>query len=285
MLALGEPNALPSLHSRRHLVGGLLVSEVAPAFQTHGAPPVLFVHGAFQGAWTYGPWQQLFAACGWRACAMSLRNHPGSRQLADAEFLALRPEHYVADVLEIASWLGGRITLVGHSMGAQIVLKAAERLPELEALVLLGCGAVKGLGASRPRDLPEDEVARPHYQQVRQHMFGDIDDADYAEFYARLVPETPGVMNRTGRGRIEVFPEQVRAPLLAVDAEVDRNRYGPEYARRYGGSYIVVPGARHALMLGSWGAPVASAIQTWLAPRTLDFQYAHRPGWFRPLDP
>lgn len=281
-MTLCDPDLPDSLPHCRHLIDGLFLSEVAPAFQPAGAPPVVFLHGAFQGAWTYGPWQRRFAAAGWRALAMSLRNHPGSAPLDAAAFLALRPEDYVEDVLRVARWIGGPFVLVAHSMGAQIALKAAEALSDLAGLVLLGCGAVRGLGASRPRDLPADRPTVPDYAQVRQHMFGDIADADYAAFHARLVPETPGVLNRTGRGRVAVAPERVAAPVLAVDAEVDRNRFGAEYARLYGGRCIQVPGARHALMLGPWGPAVASAVQTWLAATTLEFQYAHRPAWFRP---
>jgi pimeloyl-ACP methyl ester carboxylesterase len=267
---------------RRHLVDGIFVAETLPPFQPVGAPPIVFLHGAFQGAWVYEPWQRQFAAFGWRTLALSLRNHPGSMLLDPPAFVGLGPQDYVDDVLRVADWVGGPFVLVGHSMGAIIAQKAAERLPELAALVLLGAGAAKGLGASRPKDLPSDRVAIPHYDQVRRHMFGSMPDADYAAIYARLVPETPGVINRTGRGRVAVAPERLQAPVLAVDAELDRNRFAEAYARLYGGEYLVVPGARHALMLGDWGPATASAVNSWLALRALGFQYDHRPAWQRP---
>ena len=113
-------------------------------------------------------------------------------------------------------------------------------------------------------------------------MFGTIDDGDYAEFHSRLVPETPSVMNQTGRGRVSVNPALIHAPVLAVDAENDRNQFGPAFVDFYSGDYIRVPSASHALMLGPWGMEVANAIHCWLNWRLSGFQYDNRPAWYNP---
>jgi pimeloyl-ACP methyl ester carboxylesterase len=245
-------------------------------------PTIVFLHGAYQGWWVYESWQEYFALAGWRTIALSLRNHPGSYTLKDHEFLKLQPDDYVYDVLKIAHWLDTPFALIAHSMGGVLGQKAAERLPNLAALVLLGSGPLKGLGVSRPSDLPADSPSIPDYQQVKRHMFGTIDDADYAKFHSRLVSETPSIMNQTGRGRVSVDPALVRAPVLAVDAEYDRNQFGPVYADFYSGDYICVPGASHALMLGPWGMDVANAIHAWLNKCALGFLYDHRPVWYLP---
>lgn len=273
------------LQRREQLLGGIFVNEVSPGFLSGPLPSIVFLHGAYQGYWVYAPWQSYFAAAGWRTLALSLRNHPGSERLEEREFLNLRPEDYVDDVLRVSEWVDDSFVLVAHSMGGLIAQKAAESLPQLAALVLLGSGPPKGLGASRSRDLPGDRLSLPDYKQVRRHMFGDIGEAEYAAFHARLVPETPGVINRTGRGRVTVRAERIRVPVLAVDAEFDRNHYGPKYAEFYGGEHIQVPGACHALMLGTWGLSVAGAVQAWLGERAMGFQYAHRPAWYRPTRP
>lgn len=274
-----------ALLQRQHMIGGIFVKEVSPGFLSEPLPSIVFLHGAYQGYWVYAPWQRYFALAGWRTLALSLRNHPGSERLDERDFLNLRPENYVDDVLRVAEWIGDPFVLVAHSMGGLIAQKAAERLPQLAALVLLGSGPPKGMGASRPRDMPSDRLAIPDYDQVRRHMFGDMGDAEYAAFHARLVPETPGVINRTGRGRVTVDPGRIHAPILAVDAEFDRNQFGPKYAELHGGEVIQVPGARHALMLGPWGLSVAGAVHAWLGARTVGFQYAHRPAWCTPNRP
>lgn len=265
-----------------HLIDGLFVNEVVPAFLSPPLPTIVFLHGAYQGWWVYENWQEYFAQAGWRTVSLSLRNHPGSYKVEDHEFLRLQPDDYVADVLRVTEWFETPCVLVAHSMGGVVGQKAAERLPDLAALILLGSGPPKGLGASRPKDLPYDSPSIPDYQQVKRHMFGNIDDADYAEFHSRLVPETPSVMNQTGRGRVSVDPALIRAPVLAVDAEHDRNQFGPGYADFYSGDYIRVPGASHALMLGPWGMQVANAIHCWLNRRVSGFQYDHRPAWYVP---
>lgn len=265
-----------------HLIDGLFINEVAPAFLSPPSPTLLFLHGAYQGWWVYADWQEYFARCGWHTISLSLRNHPGSYSLADHIFLKLQPEDYVDDLLKVAHWLTTPFVLVAHSMGGVIGQKAAEQLPDLAALILLGSGPPKGLGASRPKDLPAHAPSIPDYQQVRKHMFGNISDADYAEFYSRLVPETPSVINQTGRGRVAVDPTLIRSPVLAIDAEHDRNQFGPAYAELYSGHYIRVPGASHALMLGPWGLEVANAIHCWLNRHMTDFQYDYRPTWYMP---
>lgn len=274
-----------TLLHREHVIDGIFINDVSPGFLPEPLPPIVFLHGAYQGYWVYAPWQRYFAAAGWRTLALSLRNHPGSERLDERDFLRLRPEDYVDDVLRVAKWINGPFVLVAHSMGGLIAQKAAERLPQLAALILLASGPPKGLGASRTRDMPAERVSLPDYDQVRRHMFGDIGDAEYAAFHARLVPETPGVINQTGRGRVSVNAERIHVPVLAVDAECDRNHFGPKYARFYRGEHIQVPGARHALMLGAWGLSVASAVHGWLGARTIDFQYAHRPAWYMPTRP
>jgi pimeloyl-ACP methyl ester carboxylesterase len=266
-----------------HLIDGLFVTEVVPARLSPPLPTIVFLHGAYQGGWVYEDWQAYFALAGWRTIALSLRNHPGSYVLEDHQFLALQLDDYIDDVLKIADWLDRPFVLVAHSMGGVVGQKAAERLPDLAALVLLGSGPPRGLGASRPKDLPTEVASIPDYEQVKHHMFGTIEEGAYADFYARLVPETPSVMNLTGRGRVSVNPALIRAPVLAVDAEHDRNQFGPAFVDFYAADYIHVPGASHALMLGPWAMEVANAIHCWLNWRLSGFQHDNRPAWYSPI--
>jgi len=275
-------NYSAATHRSTHLIDGLFVNEVVPTCISPPMPTIVFLHGAYQGWWVYEDWQAYFASTGWRTIAFSLRNHPGSYTLEDHQFLELQPADYVSDLLKVADWLDTPFVLVAHSMGGVAGQKAAERLPDLAALVLLGSGPPKGLGASRPKDLPSGRPSIPDYQQVRRHMFGTIEEGGYADFYSRLVPETPSVMNRTGRGHVSVNPALIHAPVLAVDAENDRNQFGPAFVDFYSGDYIRVPGASHALMLGPWGMEVANAIHCWLNWRLPRFQYDNRPKWYNP---
>ena len=88
--------------------------------------PLLFVHGAFVAAWCWAeyflPW---FAERGWEAHAVSLRGHGASPERASLDFASL--DDYVEDVVEAARELGRPPILVGHSMGAIVVQRAARR--------------------------------------------------------------------------------------------------------------------------------------------------------------
>ncbi|SDH04274.1 alpha/beta hydrolase [Roseospirillum parvum] len=86
--------------------------------------PLLFVHGAFAGAWCYRPYfLPWFAARGWAARAFSLRGHgnsSGAESLASASV-----EDYLADlavmVERVSEDCGAPPVLVGHSMGGFLV--------------------------------------------------------------------------------------------------------------------------------------------------------------------
>jgi len=266
----------------RHLIDGLYVDEMKPGYLPDAAPPILFLHGAFQGAWSYERWMTFFARSGWRALAMSLRNHPGSAAVEESAFIGLSADDYVSDVLRIARWIDGPFVLVAHSMGSQIALLTAERCPEIGAVVLLGPGGLTGMKPSRPKDLPSDQPVMPDFDQFRRHMFGDVAPADYADFHSRLVPESPGVMNVAGRGRVEIDPVKVKVPMLVVDGEYDRNRNAEAYSERFGADFVVIPGGHHGLMLGPWGDAVAMVINHWLMRRCENLEKAYRPAWSVP---
>ncbi len=267
----------------RHLIDGLYVDQMLPGYQPRTAPPILFLHGAFQGAWSYERWMTFFARSGWRSLAMSLRNHPGSESVDEQAFINLSADDYVDDVLRIARWIDGPFVLVAHSMGSQIALMTAERCPEASAVVLLGPGGLVGMKPSRPKDLPSDQPVVPDFDQFRRHMFGDMPPADYADFHSRLVAESPGVMNVTGRGRVDIDPARIKAPMLIVDGEHDRNRNAEAYSERFGAEFVVVPGGHHGLMLGPWGDSVAMVINQWLARRSAQLQADYRPDWCTPV--
>lgn len=254
---------------KSHLLDcGIWLQEMVPSDREPHKITLVLLHGAYQGAWVYSDWQAFFAICGWRSLALSLRGHPGSVSLNHEELLMTQLHDYMDDVTQVIHWADTPVILFGHSMGGVIAQSVAQFI-SLNGLILLTSGAPEGIGASRPKDLPRHCVSVPHYDQVRRHMFTEISDADYAQFYARLVVETPTVMNLTGRGRVVVDPLKVDCPVLAVDAEFDRNQFGAALAQFYGGDYQKVPSTAHAIMLGKQRYVVAEVILRWLC-RCLD---------------
>jgi pimeloyl-ACP methyl ester carboxylesterase len=89
------------------------------------APPILFVHGAWHGAWC---WDEFFldhfAARGYAAHALSFRAHGESEGRGGLHRCRIR--HYVEDVAAVAAALPSSPILVGHSMGGFVVQKFLE---------------------------------------------------------------------------------------------------------------------------------------------------------------
>lgn len=114
---------------------GLEVISRTPA-RGNGKPSLLFVHGAFAGAWCWDehflPW---FAERGYQAHALSLSGHNASR--ANGRTLhALGIADYVADVAEVASTFDRPPVLIGHSMGGFIIQRYLRDHPASGAVLM-----------------------------------------------------------------------------------------------------------------------------------------------------
>lgn len=105
----------------------LEVLHASPATPSN-APPLLFVHGAFCGAWI---WQEhfldWFAARGYDAYAVSLRGHGNSGSLNDLQRAGMGD--FVEDVSHVLTGLPRPPVLIGHSMGGMVVQRLIERNP------------------------------------------------------------------------------------------------------------------------------------------------------------
>ena len=104
--------------------------------KTNGKPPLLFVHGAFAGAWCWDahflPW---FAERGYEVHALSLSGHNGSRK-NDDQLHMLGIADYVEDVAEVIETLEQTPILIGHSMGGFVAQKYLERRKAAGAVLM-----------------------------------------------------------------------------------------------------------------------------------------------------
>lgn len=87
--------------------------------------PLLFVHGAWHGAWCWDEhFLDFFANRGHSCYAVSLRGHGASPGRERLRRTGVR--HYVADVAAAAAQLPAQPVLIGHSMGGFVVQKYLE---------------------------------------------------------------------------------------------------------------------------------------------------------------
>lgn len=106
-------------------------------------PPLLFVHGAFSGAWVWAEhFLPYFADQGYPAYAVSLRGHGGSHGREHLSEFGL--DDYVEDARDAIRSLGRPPVLVGHSMGGMVAQRCLG-LERLAGLVLLSAVPPRGM--------------------------------------------------------------------------------------------------------------------------------------------
>jgi non-heme chloroperoxidase len=110
---------------RSSVLGALEILECRPQIES-ARPALLFVHGAFAGAWIWAEhFLPYFAAQGFPAYALSLRGHGASYGRDGLAWHSLGD--YVDDLESAIDALADAPVLVGHSMGAVVVMKYLER--------------------------------------------------------------------------------------------------------------------------------------------------------------
>jgi pimeloyl-ACP methyl ester carboxylesterase len=251
-----------------------------PDKPTH-ATPILFVHGAWHGAWC---WEKFFlpyfAGQGWEVHALSLRGHGKS----EGRVRWASGQGYVADVAQAVGEIGKQPIVVGHSMGGYVVQKYLEKHPAPAAVLLASIPSAGILRwflrgwlqhpllmlqvtvtldpyvlVSTPEraresffsaDMPRDEV-QTYYEQLQSESFRIIFDS--------LLLDLP----RPGR---------ITTPMLVLGAENDRIFHVPEHeatARAYHTQAEIFPNMAHDMMLESGWQSVADRIIAWLSERNL----------------
>ncbi|AWK88025.1 alpha/beta hydrolase [Azospirillum thermophilum] len=256
----------------------------APGYRGPARPaPLLFVHGAFSGAWiwdeTFLPW---FSAQGWDSYAVSLRGHGRSagRERLDCFGIA----DYVEDVLEAADRCPAPPVLVGHSMGGMIVQRAPihRRFP---AAVLMASAPPFGLWESTLGLAWRDPYV---FQQmamlssfggkaidpeaIRRAMFSDdVPPAEAARYEPLLQEESRRVLLDIG-GWIPFPPLPARGfPFLVMGAERDL-LIPPDQvratARLVGAEPVILPRMGHTIMLEPGWRTAAERIADWVMERT-----------------
>jgi pimeloyl-ACP methyl ester carboxylesterase len=241
--------------------------------------PLLFVHGAWHGAWC---WEEnflpYFAGKGYSVHALSLRGHGKSSGRKKLRWT--RGRDYVADVHEVVGRLPARPILIAHSMGGYVTQKYLEKYA-VPAAVLLAPVPSSGvlrttLNIARHHplrflklnlklslyplvetpalaqaflfsaDIPPEKLQRYHEQ---------IQDESYLGFLDMLVLNLP---------RPKKVPP---TPMLVSGGTSDAIFTVREFektARVYGAELEIYPGMAHDVMLENGWPALAERIAGWL---------------------
>lgn len=263
----------------RH-IEGLALHSLTGGSSAADNPPLLFVHGAWHGAWC---WQKhfmpFFAAMGYDTHAIDLRGHGQSDKSKSMRWHCIAD--YVDDVEAAITSLNRKPVVIGHSMGGFVSQHLLARQPEIAGMCLLA--TVPSFGAWRiTRDIALQHpltfaklnlmmslypvVADP--QRARE-MFLDTDTSqeDLAAFHATLSDES----YRAFLDMVALaLPKRAKSPppLLVVGGGEDK-LFPPESQRHtahvLGCECSIIEGAPHDLMLSARWQQSAEIIEQWLS--------------------
>lgn len=240
--------------------------------------PLLFVHGAWHGAWC---WEEhfldRFAEHGFQVAALDLRGHGASP--ARGRFRTRRIRHYVEDVAEVAATFDVPPVVIGHSMGGMVVQKYLER-HQAPAAVLLASGPPRGVIGVTLRVLRRHPLRflRANATWSLYPLVEDHDDAR-ALFFSDELDEVTAV-GYTARLQDEAYlafldmlgldlpkPRKVTATRMLVLGGTQDAIFPPPdvhaTAAAYGTTATLFDGA-HDLMLEPCWPEVAAHIVAWL---------------------
>jgi len=157
----------------------------APA-TPNGAPPLLFIHGAFAGAWCWDefflPW---FAAQGFEAYGLDLPGRRGRRDYRQLQDYSITD--YLDEVLRVVDGFARTPVVVGHSMGGFLGWRAAE-MRKLAGLVLMAPVPPTGLAAPAMQLMVSNPALFLDVVQIHAGGGGSIDTL-HATLFSDAVPK------------------------------------------------------------------------------------------------
>ncbi|ORW93913.1 alpha/beta hydrolase [Mycobacterium sp. IEC1808] len=248
-----------------------------------GKTPLLFVHGAWHGAWCWDEhFLDFFAAKGYRSVAVSLRGHGKSPAPKRMHFCSMAD--FVDDVASVADGLPERPVVIGHSMGGFVVQKYLES-HDAPAAVLLASVPPSGIArfllrrfrlhpwlTTRHLAIAKSRGSMGRTPELaRESFFSDSTPlADVARYAAELDEEYVG-KHVLGMLWLDLpKPSLVNTPMLVLGAEDDilfSTREVRATARAYHTEAEFIPGMAHDMMLEPGWADVAERIHAWLETR------------------
>ncbi|MDR2187505.1 MAG: lysophospholipase [Azonexus sp.] len=262
---------------RHHTIDGIELFSCQPS-KPSAKPPVLFIHGAFAGAWM---WSETFmpflAAAGFACHALSLRGHGGSAGRQELDWYSV--DDYVADVATVIAALGETPVLAGHSMGGFIVQKMLEQRP-LPGAALICSVPPQGLLAAqfyllfkKPQLFTEiNRVLAGHYTDtatLREALFaGAADEAMLTAWLGKMQAESQRALWDMSLFNLPRLSAMHPSPMLILGAGEDV--LVPSFlvhntAHAYGLPCHIFPGMGHAITHEKEWPLVAAMLRDWLA--------------------
>lgn len=237
--------------------------------------PVIMVHGAFCGGWTFDAFRQPFEAAGHRVITPDLVGHDGVAAVAGVSM-----SDYARQIAQLARTCETPPILVGHSLGGLVAQMAASRA-KISKLILLAPSAPWGVsGASLEEAVSAVslytlgpywmQAIAPDYGVVRRYSVDKLERPARKAIFARMTAESGRALWETLNWWLDPFMttsvSSPGCPVLAIAGGQDVIHPPAtvrQTAARLGGAVEVFPEMSHWLP----GEPGWEAV----AQRCLDF--------------
>jgi pimeloyl-ACP methyl ester carboxylesterase len=262
----------------RHGAPGLEVVEAHPSGPPEGAP-ILFVHGAFGGAWM---WRETFmpylARRGRASLALSLRGHGRSETPADRRQISLGD--YLDDLRRAFAQVEAAPVVVAHSLGGLLAQMLIGQ-EDMRAIVLLGSLPPEGMFWESPRLAITDpalwaeafigsvsDTRLPIELAGHKVLFSEgLPPEKVRRYSAMLVPESPRALMEAHLPMPIIPAFLCGIPALVMRGSLDRLVWHASSLRTalfHGGDHRTLEGAGHFLQLDAGAEVVAGEVVRWL---------------------
>ena len=242
--------------------------------------PLVFLHGAFAGAWCWiERFLPYYAAHGYTCYAPSFRGHGGSGGQQDINRFGI--SDYIKDLASVVEDLDRPPVLIGHSMGGFVAMKYAED-HNIAGLALLSSvppagliGPSMSLAMWNPMlmlDIGRVQSGRPDamtMNSLRQALFSKHVPASLINKYLPMMGGESSRAVAEMHGLIQVRPDRLtgRMPILVLGAE-DDGLIPPPFirstARLLGETAHILPRTGHGIMLDDAWQTAADTLAQWL---------------------
>lgn len=240
------------------------------------AAPILFLHGAWHGAWCWSNWMDYFAKQGFETHAISMPGH-GKSSMNKRWINLYSPRDYLEALTREIEAMPAAPAVISHSLGGGILLKylEARQLPAavfLSSISTNGMAAMLGrLLARYPGAMLKAMLSMNLYHIVRRpetvkelFLLPDtpVDAAAYQRQLSRETYNSPSLIVPFGRVNSN------KSPMLFLMGEKDSLitlAEGRVTARKYGEELVILPGQPHSAMLDAGWQAAADRIMQWLS--------------------
>jgi pimeloyl-ACP methyl ester carboxylesterase len=195
--------------------------------------PIIMVHGAFCGGWTFDAFRQPFEAKGYTCLTPDLRGHAHGGQPAGASM-----SHYADDLAELVRSQAKPPILIGHSLGGLVAQMTAAKAP-VAGLILLAPSAPWGIqGGTMAEAISAvslyalgpfwSQAVAPDYSLAKQYSLNRMPRDERRAIYARMVPESGRALWETLNWWLDPFMTtqvatyRIKAPVLGVAGGQDQ---------------------------------------------------------------